>query len=163
MRKHIRVPCLCLPFFVSLFSVHLTLHVYMQDIDIAGEYSAKMVPDAECVKIVTGLSLFHTHAHYMLTSCVSAEVLNSLELGDYCVKVNSRKILDGIFEVCGVDPNNFRAICSAVDKLDKQTWDEVLSLCVSVFLSVSLCFFVSVFLSLSLSTFPHTCPNWSLR
>ena len=34
-------------------------------------------------------------------------------------QVNHRKILDGIFEVCGVATDMFRCICSAVDKLDK--------------------------------------------
>eukprot|EP00095_Tigriopus_kingsejongensis_P004386 maker-scaffold1072_size64607-snap-gene-0.17 protein:Tk04386 transcript:maker-scaffold1072_size64607-snap-gene-0.17-mRNA-1 annotation:"histidine--trna cytoplasmic-like" len=35
------------------------------------------------------------------------------------------KILDGIFEVCGVAQDMFRTICSSVDKLDKATWEEV--------------------------------------
>lgn len=79
-----------------------------------------MVPDAECVKIVTGheSSAFSSSQHLL-------EVLDELKLGDYCVKVNNRKLLDGIFAVCGVDPSNFRTICSAVDKLDKQDWKEV--------------------------------------
>lgn len=34
-------------------------------------------------------------------------------------KLNHRKILDGIFEVCGVPPEKIRTISSAVDKLDK--------------------------------------------
>ena len=33
--------------------------------------------------------------------------------------MNHRKILDGMFEACGVEPAKFRTICSAVDKLDK--------------------------------------------
>jgi histidyl-tRNA synthetase len=33
--------------------------------------------------------------------------------------VNHRKILDGMFEVCGVPAEKFRTISSAVDKLDK--------------------------------------------
>lgn len=36
-----------------------------------------------------------------------------------CVQVNHRKILDGMFAACGVPQEKFRAICSAVDKLDK--------------------------------------------
>ncbi|EDQ89263.1 uncharacterized protein MONBRDRAFT_37112 [Monosiga brevicollis MX1] len=79
---------------------------YQCDIDIAGQFNGKMMPDAECVKIVT-------------------EVLDGLKLGDYVVKVNNRKLLDGIFAVCGVPEASFRAICSAVDKLDKQPWNEV--------------------------------------
>ena len=33
--------------------------------------------------------------------------------------MNHRKILDGMFEACGVEPAKFRTISSAVDKLDK--------------------------------------------
>ncbi len=34
-------------------------------------------------------------------------------------QVNHRKILDGIFEVCGVPPEKIQSIFSAVDTLDK--------------------------------------------
>ena len=61
-----------------------------------------MVPDVECVRVVT-------------------EILDSLELGDYTIKINHRKILDGLFEACGVPESQFRTICSSVDKLDKVT------------------------------------------
>lgn len=59
-----------------------------------------MLPDAECVKIVS-------------------EVLNTLNLGEYVIKLNHRELLDGIFEACGVPAEKFRSICSAIDKLDK--------------------------------------------
>jgi len=59
-----------------------------------------MIPDAECVKIVQ-------------------EILSSVDVGKFVIKLNHRKILDGIFEVCGVKPELFRTICSSVDKLDK--------------------------------------------
>lgn len=78
---------------------------YQCDFDIAGTYDA-MIPDAECVKIVK-------------------EILESLEVGKFVVKVNHRQILDGIFEVCGVSTDMFRTICSSVDKLDKSPWEEV--------------------------------------
>jgi len=78
---------------------------YQCDFDIAGTYDP-MVPDAECVKIVS-------------------EILSGVGIGKFCVKVNHRQILDGIFEVCGVSPCMFRTICSSVDKLDKSPWDEV--------------------------------------
>jgi len=78
---------------------------YQCDFDIAGAYDP-MVPDAECVKIVS-------------------EILGGVGIGKFCVKVNHRQILDGIFEVCGVAPDMFRTICSSVDKLDKSPWDEV--------------------------------------
>jgi len=39
--------------------------------------------------------------------------------------LNHRKLLDGIFAVCGVPDCQFRTICSSVDKLDKTPWEEV--------------------------------------
>lgn len=59
-----------------------------------------MLPDAECVKVV-------------------AEILNTLDIGEFVIKLNHRQLLDGIFEACGVPAEKFRTICSAVDKLDK--------------------------------------------
>eukprot|EP00042_Codosiga_hollandica_P041321 m.367694 g.367694 ORF g.367694 m.367694 type:complete len:546 (+) comp56087_c0_seq1:35-1672(+) len=78
---------------------------YQCDIDIAGTYE-DMLPDAECVKIVS-------------------EILTELKLGEFVIKVNHRQLLDGIFAVCGVPEHMFRTICSAVDKLDKTPWAEV--------------------------------------
>lgn len=59
-----------------------------------------MIPDAECIKVI-------------------AEILDSLNVGDYVIKLNHRQVLDGIFAACGVSNEKFRSICSAVDKLDK--------------------------------------------
>lgn len=78
---------------------------YQCDFDIAGQYDA-MIPDAECLKIVH-------------------EILSELQLGDFLIKVNDRRILDGMFAVCGVPDNKFRTICSSVDKLDKTPWQDV--------------------------------------
>ncbi|XP_026326967.1 histidine--tRNA ligase, cytoplasmic isoform X3 [Hyposmocoma kahamanoa] len=78
---------------------------YQCDFDIAGQYDL-MVPDAECLKVVT-------------------EILDAIEIGPYVLKVNHRRLLDGMFEACGVSAANFRATCSTVDKLDKLTWEEV--------------------------------------
>lgn len=71
----------------------------MQDFDIVGPHDP-MLPDAECVKVI-------------------AEILNSLKIDDYVIKLNHRQILDGIFTVCGVSETQFRSVCSAIDKLDK--------------------------------------------
>ncbi|MEQ2181958.1 hypothetical protein GOODEAATRI_017075, partial [Goodea atripinnis] len=71
----------------------------------SGQYDA-MIPDAECLKIVH-------------------EILSELELGDFRIKVNDRRILDGMFAVCGVPDDKFRTICSTVDKLDKMPWEDV--------------------------------------
>ncbi|KAB7501841.1 Histidine--tRNA ligase, cytoplasmic [Armadillidium nasatum] len=78
---------------------------YQCDFDIAGQYDP-MVPDAECIHL--------TH-----------QILTRLDLGHFTIKVNHRKVLDGVFASCGVSTEKFRTICSAVDKLDKMTWEEV--------------------------------------
>ncbi len=79
---------------------------YQCDFDIAGYDAETLIADAECVRVV-------------------AEILRAVDVGEFKVKVNHRMILDGMFEACGVPADNFRAICSAVDKLDKSPWEEV--------------------------------------
>lgn len=79
---------------------------YQCDFDIAGTYDP-MIPDAEIIKI-------------------ACQVFDKLGWkGTYTIKLNHRKILDGIFEVCGVPEDKIRSISSAVDKLDKLPWAEV--------------------------------------
>lgn len=79
---------------------------YQCDFDIAGTFDP-MVPDAEVLRIVT-------------------EVFEELGWdGRYTIKINHRKILDGVFEVCGVPQDKIRPISSAVDKLDKMPWTDV--------------------------------------
>ncbi|KAK3394191.1 hypothetical protein B0H63DRAFT_39236 [Podospora didyma] len=79
---------------------------YQCDFDIAGVFDP-MIPDAEIIRIIN-------------------EVFDSLGWqGTYAIKLNSRKILDGIFQVCGVPENLIRPISSAVDKLDKMPWVDV--------------------------------------
>ncbi len=56
---------------------------------------------------------------------IVVEALRELEIGSFTVKINHRKLLDGMFEVCGVPAEKFRTISSAVDKLDKTPWSEV--------------------------------------
>ncbi|NXE16349.1 SYHC protein, partial [Lophotis ruficrista] len=80
---------------------------YQCDFDIAGRFDP-MIPDAECLKIVH-------------------EVLSDLQLGDFLVKVNDRRVLNGVFAVCGVPESKFLTACSTVDKLDKMPWEEVRS------------------------------------
>ena len=73
---------------------------YQCDFDIAGAYDP-MLPDAEVLRIMS-------------------EVFDALGwAGKYTIKINHRKILDGMFEVCGVPQDKIRTISSAVDKLDK--------------------------------------------
>jgi len=78
---------------------------YQCDFDIAGTYG-RMVPDSECV-------------------AVACDILSSLPIGDFSIKLNHRCLLDAILDICGVPADKFRTICSAVDKLDKEPWEEV--------------------------------------
>ncbi|KAH0579167.1 Histidyl-tRNA synthetase [Termitomyces sp. J132] len=75
------------------------------DFDISGTWDP-MIPDAELMSLL-------------------CTILTRLDVGEYTIKLNHRKILDGIFEVCGVPAASIRAISSAVDKLDKLPWAEV--------------------------------------
>ncbi|XP_021775286.1 histidine--tRNA ligase, cytoplasmic-like [Chenopodium quinoa] len=78
---------------------------YQCDFDIAGQFE-KMGPDFEVVKILT-------------------ELLDELNIGEYEVKLNHRKLLDGMLDICGVPPEKFRTICSSIDKMDKQSFELV--------------------------------------
>ncbi|XP_036137544.1 histidine--tRNA ligase, mitochondrial isoform X4 [Molossus molossus] len=77
----------------------------LKDFDIAGEFDP-MIPDAECLKII-------------------CEILSGLQLGDFLIKVNDRRILDGMFAICGVPESKFHTVCSSIDKLDKISWKDV--------------------------------------
>lgn len=78
---------------------------YQCDFDIAGDFES-MVPDAEILSI-------------------AVEGLTALGIQDFTIKVNHRKILDGLFQQCGVKEEDVRKVSSAVDKLDKLPWEDV--------------------------------------
>ena len=78
---------------------------YQCDFDVAGVFES-MVPDSECLSILV-------------------EGLTSLGIKDFKIKLNHRKILDGIFQISGVKDEDVRKISSAVDKLDKSPWEAV--------------------------------------
>lgn len=98
---------------------------YQCDFDIAGVYES-MVPDSEALRVMW-------------------EILTKLELGEFVIKVNNRKILDGMFEVCGVPEDKTRPISSAVDKLDKVCNDFFLSTFTYLFDYFASSFFLSPF------------------
>ncbi|KAJ3715158.1 hypothetical protein C8R42DRAFT_590559 [Lentinula raphanica] len=75
------------------------------DFDISGIWDP-MIPDAEVISLV-------------------CTILSKLDVGEFTIKINHRRILDGIFEVCGVPADKIRTISSAVDKLDKLPWADV--------------------------------------
>ena len=78
---------------------------YQCDFDVAGSYDA-MIPDSEVMSILV-------------------DGLTSLGINDFKIKLNHRKILDGIFQITGVKDEDIRKISSAVDKLDKAPWEDV--------------------------------------
>lgn len=78
---------------------------YQCDFDIAGSYGP-MVADSEVIQVFV-------------------EVLRELDIGNFKVKVNDRRLLDSALEIAGVPQRKFRTICSSIDKLDKQPWSEV--------------------------------------
>eukprot|EP00178_Gracilaria_changii_P025493 TRINITY_DN78532_c0_g1_i1.p1 TRINITY_DN78532_c0_g1~~TRINITY_DN78532_c0_g1_i1.p1 ORF type:complete len:475 (+),score=89.99 TRINITY_DN78532_c0_g1_i1:2325-3749(+) len=87
---------------------------YQCDFDIAGQYPA-MIPDAEVLVVM--MEMFDALA-------ATSEYHHKL-LGSFCIKVSNRVILDSILRVCGVPDDKLRTICSAIDKLDKMSWNEV--------------------------------------
>ena len=68
--------------------------------------SSKRFPDVECLTLM-------------------AEILTELDIGPFTIKVNHRQLLDGMMKACGVPEDKVRIISSAIDKLDKNSWDEV--------------------------------------
>lgn len=77
---------------------------YQCDFDIAGVYDP-MIPDAEIL-------------------CIIAEVFEAFQF-DVTIKLNHRRILDGLFVTAGVPADKIRLVSSSVDKLDKLPWIEV--------------------------------------
>ena len=78
---------------------------YQCDFDIAGTYGL-MIPDAEVLKVLI-------------------EILTNLNIGNFTVKLNHRKFLDAMVDLSGCEKRKFKAICSSVDKLDKEPWEKV--------------------------------------
>jgi histidyl-tRNA synthetase len=65
-----------------------------------------MLPDAEIMKVLV-------------------EILTNLNIGNFVVKLNHRKFLDAMVELAGCEKRKFKAICSSIDKLDKEPWEKV--------------------------------------
>ncbi len=80
-----------------------------------------MMPDSECIKIM-------------------AEILQKMDVGDFQIKINHRKLLDGMFEVCGVPTDKIRCVSSSIDKLDKVIEENLLIMLLEAF---KLAFFYS--------------------
>jgi histidyl-tRNA synthetase len=77
---------------------------YQCDIDAVG--STSMLIDAELVAI-------------------TYEVLSKLGFTTFLIKINNRKILNGITQYAGLDASLTQEVCRSIDKLDKMPWSEV--------------------------------------
>jgi hypothetical protein len=75
------------------------------DIDLAGP-SGTMIADSEILSIVN-------------------EIMTGFKIPNFKIKVSDRRLLAAIIEVSGANMDRFAAICSSIDKLDKQPWSEV--------------------------------------
>ena len=78
---------------------------YQCDFDIAGSGFDPIISEAEILRIII-------------------EVFDGLGL-DITIKLNHRRILDGLFAIAGVPEEKIRTISAAVDKADKMPWIEV--------------------------------------
>ena len=77
---------------------------YQCDADCVG--SESMIIDAEMIAI-------------------TYEILSQLTIPDFVIKINNRKILNGITQYIGLDNSYVAEVCNAIDKLDKVEWNEV--------------------------------------
>jgi histidyl-tRNA synthetase len=77
---------------------------YQCDIDAVG--STSMIIDAEMVAI-------------------TAEILSTLGFETFLIKINNRKILNGITQYAGLPSDMTQEVCRSIDKLDKMSWEEV--------------------------------------
>src|SRR5690242_15601375 len=66
-------------------------------------------------------------AELLMMVCDALEALG-LSRGEYVVKINSRKLLDGVLEVAEVDATQRGAVLRAIDKYDRLGLDEVVRL-----------------------------------
>jgi len=73
---------------------------YQCDIDIIGRESLPLVCDAEIAAIM-------------------ASILRSLAIGDFQIRINNRKILQGFLSGVGIDQSFHYAVMGCVDKLEK--------------------------------------------
>lgn len=65
-----------------------------------------MMPDAEVIEVIN-------------------DILTSLNVGQFIIKINHRKLLEAMFAASNCDLSKFATICSSIDKLDKEPWEYV--------------------------------------
>lgn len=77
---------------------------YQCDFDIAGK-TESMLAEAEILKI-------------------AVEILSGFDL-KFKIKISHRLLLEAIIECANCEPKKFKTICSSIDKLDKEPWENV--------------------------------------
>ncbi|KAI5192431.1 histidyl-tRNA synthetase [Nematocida minor] len=82
---------------------------YQSDFDIVGEY-AHMAADAEIVST---------------THDVLKNFSKDMKNRSFYIRLNHKKLVDSLMEVCGIDASLAGTIGSSIDKLDKMAWKEV--------------------------------------
>src|SRR5690606_12901264 len=75
----------------------------------------------QCDADVVGTDSLVCEAEFIL---MMKRVFSRLKIGDYCIKINNRKILTGFSEIIG-EPGKEGQLCVAIDKLDKIGWEKV--------------------------------------
>lgn len=78
---------------------------YQCDLDIAGQYDG-MIVDSEILTIIH-------------------QIMTKLDVGKFETKLCHRVLLEGIVLLSGAPLAKFKGICSAIDKLDKEPWEDV--------------------------------------
>lgn len=81
---------------------------YQCDFDVAGSSYAPMMPDAEVL-------------------AVASEILASVPIGDFAIKLNHRKLLDATLDMAGVPTSKFRQV-SSIDRARAGATDSLLQL-----------------------------------
>lgn len=80
---------------------------YQCDIDIVGRETLPLICDAEIPAIM-------------------ASTLRSLDIGDFQIRINNRKVLQGFLSGVGIDSSHHHAVMGCVDRLEKIGKEEVL-------------------------------------
>ncbi len=57
--------------------------------------------------------------------CVVNEIITKLGFKDFLIKINNRKILNGLISLIGLDDSYTNDVCLSIDKLDKISFEEV--------------------------------------
>ena len=64
---------------------------YQCDFDIAGSNYGILIPEAEVLKVVV-------------------EILTKLPIGEFDIKINHRKLLDSMIQICGISKDKFKPV-----------------------------------------------------